>query len=157
MTLNPNWYLNATGQFQQIGGGQIGISTTTTTGFLTFLTAATTANVNLSSTGTTFTILSVTQGTSGTWLATAVLTIADGVGTNLTYAKLWDGTTVTAAGSARVEAVSPVSRTLTLTGIFQPPAGNITLSAFSNSVNAVAVLNASGYSKDCTLTAIRIG
>ena len=24
MTLNPNWYLNATGQFQQIGSGQIG-------------------------------------------------------------------------------------------------------------------------------------
>ncbi len=153
MTLNPNWFLNATGQFTQIGSGQVAISTTTTTGFLTYLTKATT--VDISPPTTAFTdIISVTQGTSGTWLATATITAFSASNINF-FPRLWDGTTVF------VSATNPNGQVgfhvaTSISGIIANPVGNIRLSIAATAAYTVK-FNFSGNSLDTSMTALRIG
>lgn len=157
MTLNPNWFLNATGQFTAIGSGQVALSTTTTTGFLTFLTKATTANITSSSTSVYTDGPSVSQGTSGTWYAVGTLTIADSASSRQWMAKLWDGTTTIASAGSQAPGTGPSS--ITLAGVISGPAGNLRMSCipFSPVATFAMQFNYSGNSNDCNITAIRIG
>ena len=156
MTLNPNWFLNATGQFTPIGSGQIALSTTTTTGFLTYVTSTSTVTINLNTTATTFDGPFVTQGTSGVWLAFGSVTISDSAAPNQTHVKLWDGTTVIASGEARVTALN-VGASVLLSGIISNPASNLKVSMVCNTATGIMLYNFTPYLKDCYLTAIRIG
>ncbi len=156
MTLNPNWFLNATGQFTPIGSGQIALSTTTTTGFLTFLSNTISSAVSLSSLvyadGP-----SVAQGSSGTWFAAGIVTPKCGAGADNYSIKLWDGTSVAAScftNGFAATATAPVS----LQGVFSSPAGNIRISvAPQGRTDGTLQVNASGNNKDSTIFVVRIG
>ncbi len=158
MTLNPNWYLNATGQFQQIGSGQIGISTTTTTGFLTFLSAASTSGGMLVASSAT-TVITLAQGTAGTWLAIGKLTATDNAAVKNWLAQLSDGTTIIDAANSTIPAINTFN-SIALAGIISAPAGNIRLTATvatSGNTTILSTANAPGISTNLSvLSVIRI-
>lgn len=122
------------------------------------LTAALGANVSMGATGTYYTGPSIAQGSTGTWLVSGQVTVQNTVGGDVVNVKLWDGATVVA--SARMHLVS-VSGTYygvcALSGVLSSPAGNlrISVSPVSRTDGAIA-FNASGNSKDSTITAFRI-
>lgn len=123
------------------------------------ITASTSADVALNNTANYFDGPSVAQGSSGTWLATGTVTVnAASPAENLIDVKLWDGTTVAASGSVTLTAGSPNAfQSVSLCGIFTSPAGNIRMSArdVTTALGKIA-FNASGNSKDSTITAFRV-
>lgn len=100
----------------------------------------------------------VAQGTSGTWLVTGQVTVYDTNAGNCQWrAKLWDGTTVIASGSA-VSLGSSGTFVIALSGRITNPAGNLRISVKDASfTTGVIAFNTSGESKDSTITAVRIG
>lgn len=115
------------------------------------------ADVVLNNTANYFDGPSVAQGTSGVWFASGKVTINDTAGGAQHLIKLWDGTTVIDSCTV-YEAATSQPTIASLSGVISSPAGNIRISvrdASSTSGNIKA--NASGNSKDSTVTAIRIG
>lgn len=157
MTLNPNWFLNATGQFTQIGSGQISISTTTTTGFLTYLASSLSSNTLCSGNGTTGP--SVAQGTSGVWYASGNVSFTDSA-TNNCSARLTDGTSIIDAGVSTVPAASQFA-SIALSGVISSPAGNIRIIATVGTTGTASLISTSNTPSPqtnlSTLTVIRIG
>ena len=100
--------------------------------------------------------ISVTQGTSGTWLVTLNFSYVNSSSVvNFNY-KLYDGTTVFASGQANNSAAGFVYNT-SVTGVITNPAGNIRAAfAVSTASGSKILFNASGLSKDYALTAVRI-
>lgn len=118
------------------------------------LTNSLAADVNLNNVANYFDGPSVAQGTVGTFLATGTVVVSDVGGGTTFNIKLWDGTTVIA--SARmlggVNAL-PIS----LSGFIASPAANIRISVQDLTFTTGLIrFNASGNSKDSTLTVIRI-
>jgi hypothetical protein len=112
-------------------------------------------DVSLNNTGTYFDGPTVAQGTVGTWFASGTITLIDTGGPANISVKLWDGTTVIA--SAFVQVSNNQQATLSLSGYLASPAGNIRISAKDASLTTGKILfNASGNSKDSTISAIRI-
>ncbi len=156
-------FLRNDGGFFPVQATDIALSTTTSTGFLSFVTSTTTAVFSLSSTATTFDIAFVAQGSTGVWLATAYWSVSDTATINQTNFKLWDGTTVIACGVTRVGAATGFSNG-SVTGFITNPSGNIKLSAVCNSatgqINA-GTINIVGtsplWTPNTAVTAIRIG
>lgn len=151
-------FLRQTGEFANVSPADIISSTTTTTGFLTFVTASTTVNISLGTTSTYVDGPSVTQGTSGTWFATGTLSIVTGGTPSVSYlAKLWDGTTAIDATAVFASVVGNIY-SLSLSGVISSPSGNLRISALPNvASNGTIVFNNTGTSRDSTITAIRIG
>jgi len=116
------------------------------------------ANVSLAATGTYYTGPTIAQGSIGTWWVSGGVTVENTVGGDVVNVKLWDGTTV--IDSRRMHLVS-VSGTYygvaALSGYIASPAGNlrISVSPVARTDGAIA-FNASGNSKDSTISAIRI-
>lgn len=116
------------------------------------------ANVSLAATGTYYDGPSIAQGTSGTWLVTGNVTVENTAGGDVVNVKLWDGTTVIA--STRMHLVSVAGTyygVAHLSGYLASPAGNlrISVSPVARTDGAIA-FNASGNSKDSTISAVRI-
>ncbi len=157
MTLNPNWFLNATGQFTPIGSGQIAISTTTTTGFLTYLTASLSTATLVAGDATTGP--SVAQGSSGTWYATGVASFVDTAAARSVSTKLSDGTTIIAS-SVTVTFGAAAINSIALSGIITAPAGNIRLIAATGTTGTLTMISTSNLivpqTNMSTLTVIRI-
>jgi hypothetical protein len=110
------------------------------------------SNVALSSAGTFVDIISVAQGSSGTWWATVNIENAESAGDILTC-KLWDGSTVfnsLAAGS------STNFDHFSMSGIITSPSGNIKLTCKSNNGDITIYNNASGLANDTNLTVVRL-
>lgn len=150
-------FLRNDGQFQQVDAGSISISTTTTTGFLTYLTKATTADVLLNNVGTYFDGPSVAQGSSGTWYAFGTVCCVDTVGQAVINIKLWDGVSVFASARSLVAALND-TQAITVAGIIASPAGNIRISANdATSTSGKMIFNGTGLSQDSNITVIRIG
>lgn len=151
-------FLRNDGQFQQVNGGDIGISTTTTTGFLTYITNTATFNTTITSTAF-VDGPSIAQGSSGVWLVCADITFFS-TGAPDVQCKLWDGAT-SIAGT--VFAISnDWYNNITLMGILANPAGNLRVSAaktvgLGGEANFRFSFNATGDSDSCVITAIRIG
>lgn len=102
---------------------------------------------------------STAQGTSGKWLATGTVTVADTAATsaNINF-KLWDGTTIIDSAAITTQNANASARaTVSLSGVISSPAANIRVSAISNTSTSSFIFNQSGNSKDCTLTVVRIG
>lgn len=114
-------------------------------------------DVSLSNTANYFDGPSVSQGTTGIWLAIGTVTMNDTTGAANFQAKLWDGTTVAASAATRsVTASGAIS--LTLAGFFTSPVANIKISCKDSSSTSGNILaNSSGNSKDSNLFAMRIG
>lgn len=116
------------------------------------------SDVSLSNTGTFFDGPTIAQGTVGVWFVSGKVTLqSGGVGVDGMQAKLWDGTTV--IDSARSDAPGAnLFTTISLSGFITSPVGNLRISVKDISTTAGAIkFNASGLSKDSTITAIRVG
>ncbi len=71
-------------------------------------------------------------------------------------AKLWDGTTVIASANVAVGAAAN-GISISLSGFITSPVGNLRISVEdSSTVNGKIQFNASGNSKDSTITAIQL-
>ncbi len=153
--MTANTWLRSDGGFFPINASNVGISTSTTTGILTFITNSLGANVGVAATATTGP--SVAQGSSGIWLAIASISVED-TGTIRSFSvTLTDGTSVLDSGIVSTPGAALFS-TISLAGVISAPAGNIRITAtVPTSGNAFMLSNGSGSSKDSTLTAIRIG
>jgi hypothetical protein len=99
---------------------------------------------------------SVTQGSVGTWFASGTVTIQGATGGSLISARLWDGTTV--FDSCNISIAVGADGIAAMSGFIASPAGNIRISVADAAVAAdgVMLFNASGDSKDSTITAFRI-
>jgi hypothetical protein len=115
------------------------------------------ADVNLSTAAQYFDGPSVAQGTSGTWFASGTVILTAGASANAFFVKLWDGTTVIASTATQASPGGAYT-TATLSGVLTSPAGNIRISARDiTATDGKLVYNQTSTSKDCTITAIRIG
>lgn len=162
------------GQFLGISGADVAwatptvdLSTSEATGILPRtkggfdadeITNALGANVNMTATGTYYTGPTIAQGTSGTWFVSGHITVENASGGDVVSVKLWDGTTVIASERVHMISVSGnYNGGVTLSGIITSPAGNLRLSASPTTRTDGAIsYNASGNSKDSTISAIRI-
>jgi len=114
------------------------------------------ADVNMNNTANYFDGPSVAQGTAGTWFVSGSVVVLDSAGAGSFAAKLWDGTNVIAS-CFQSNSGAGVSYTLSLSGYISSPAGNLRISCRDPaSTSGVIKYNASGNSKDSTITAIRI-
>jgi hypothetical protein len=114
------------------------------------------ANVALSVAGTYYDGPSIAQGTAGIWFVSGTITVNDPASTNNYSVKLWDGTTVIA--STFTTTATNYNQTFSLSGYITSPAGNLRISVKNpSSTTAELKFNSSGESKDCTISAIRIG
>lgn len=120
------------------------------------ITASLGADVALNNVANYFDGPSVAQGSTGTWFVTASVTAEDTAGAAYINYKLWDGTTVIDSGRTRYD-TSGAPRVVTLSGFIAAPAGNLKVSCQDiTSTSGVIRFNASGNSKDSTITAFRI-
>lgn len=99
----------------------------------------------------------ITQGTVGKWLVMGTVSMQDTVGASAFHVKLWDGTTVIASCIIQATGAStPVSASLQ--GVIASPAGNLRVSVKgTGSTSGFMLFNATGNSKDSSITAVRIG
>lgn len=114
-------------------------------------------DVALNNTSTFFTGPSVSQGSSGTWACTGTVTMIDVAANNNYNLRMTDGafnaTTALVGQSAQN---APV--TVTMTGVFVAPAGNIRIQVRANAATTAAIkYNLSGESRDAVLFCHRIG
>lgn len=152
MTLSANLFLNATGQFSAIGG----VSTSTSTSLFATLTKTTTATLTNASSTTFVDGPSVSQGSSGIWLAVGNVNMTGTQG-QVAYAKLWDGTTAIDSGVAAFNS-NGFSATVSLSGVLSSPAGNLRISFVSQGgLTATLPVNNTGIGFDNTITVVRIG
>ncbi len=154
-------FLRDDGWFQQVVTGDLGPSSTST-GVLSFLATSLSSDLILASTATTFDVISVSQGSSGTWFCSANATLNSGGGACEFALKLWDGTNVIATAGTFVGAAGSFIAA-SVSGVLSAPAGNIKLSAVAN-VGAAGTLvkaaTASAFGSQppaTTLTVVRIG
>jgi hypothetical protein len=115
------------------------------------------ADVALNNTGVYFDGPSITMG-QGTFLVTASITITDSAGVAGIFAKLWDGTSIIDSGTSTVPAAGRTTM-ITLCGVYNSLAGAVVkISARDvSSTSGTLLFNNTGNSKDCTITAVRIG
>lgn len=149
-----------TGNSSQTGltGGPITISGSLAVS-LTNVTNSLTGNVAVSSVAATYVDgPSANAGSTGVWYASGQVTVNQTAAAGNFNAKLWDGTTIIdsgriATGAANFRGVIP------LCGIITNPSSNIKISVNSPDIITTGVVefNASGSSKDSTVTAFRIG
>lgn len=117
--------------------------------------SAISADVALNNVSNYFDGPSINIGTTGTWLVYGHVTCSASSAT--LWAKLWDGTTVIDSAATTAASGSFVIE-LSFMGIITNPAGNLKISVKDSSETTGKILfNASGSSKDSSITAIRIG
>lgn len=120
------------------------------------ITASLGANVALNVAANFFDGPSIAQGTVGVWWVSGTISLSGTSGDNI-LVKLWDGTT-TIAGTQLTIPAGNLTATASLSGFLSAPAGNLRISARDTSnVTGLIVFNATGTSKDSTISAIRIG
>ena len=113
------------------------------------------ADVALNNTANYFDGPRVAQGSTGTWFVSGTVTLVDAGAANFAV-KLWDGTTVIASAWNRVDAAL-FQCTVALSGFITSPVGNLRISVQDQTLTTGQIkFNASGNSKDSTITAFRI-
>ncbi len=138
---------------------QLALSAPTAFPLLQKFTNSLAADVALNNTSNYFDGPSVAQGTSGTWFASGKVTIlySNAAANAVIDVKLWDGTTVIDSTQVGANTGSVQSIAVSLSGYIASPAGNIRISAKDTLVaTSVIKANASGNSKDSTISVIRI-
>jgi hypothetical protein len=121
------------------------------------LTNSTTADVALNNTGTYFTGPTIAPSTSGTWFVSGTITVRDTAGAADFHAKLWDGTTVIASVAETSDAANR-NVAIALSGYITAPSSSVRISCKdTTSTSGQIRFNATGESKDSTISAIRIG
>lgn len=125
---------------------------------LTPITDSISGDVSLNNTSNYIDGPSVAQGSTGTWFAYGTVTLQDTTaGLNAFKVKLWDGTTVIDSTFAEVNGSTNNVVVVSLGGFLASPAGNLRISVNDQTTTAGKILaNASGLSKDSTITAFRV-
>lgn len=124
---------------------------------LTSLTNSLTGDVALNNSANYFDGPTVAQGTSGTWFVSGTVTLNDSSASGTFQVKLWDGTTVIASAESSLGGLTSGIEAISVSGVITSPAGNLRISVReSNHTTGVIAFNATGNSKDSTITAIRI-
>jgi hypothetical protein len=114
------------------------------------------ADVALNNTALYFDGPSIAQGTTGTWFVSGTVTVSRAGGISTCRAKLWDGTTVIASLSSDIVNSADYGM-MTLSGYITNPVGNLRISVQDAlRTDSKIIFNASGNSKDSTITAFRI-
>ena len=149
-------FLRNDGQFQQVNGGDIGISTTTTTGFLSYISAVATTNSCSSSTSVFVIGAQVAQGSSGIWLVQGWVTVSDTAGGRSYATQISDGTNVVAYSQNTSSAATFDQQTF-LSGVIASPAGNLQIGAKPIIPVTSFTLYSSNSGGGCGIVAIRIG
>lgn len=123
---------------------------------LTSLTNTLGADVNLNNTGSYFTGPTVSQGTTGTFLVVGQVTLRDTSASAAMNVRITDGTNVHASTrSGTISSAASVS--VPISAIVTNPAGDLRIQANDpTSTSGLIQFNASGNSKDSTITVIRI-
>lgn len=122
---------------------------------LSKITASLSGDVALNNVANYFDGPSIAQGTSGTWFVSGAVTLND-TSAAVFDVKLWDGTTVIASAVTNNFAASGVI-TVALSGFLASPANNLRISVKdATNTTGKILFNASGNSKDSTISAIRI-
>jgi hypothetical protein len=98
---------------------------------------------------------SIAQGSTGTWWVSGLVTVTDTAAFDVFKAKLWDGTNVIASTAGVVRNATD-NIVLALSGFMPAPAGNLKISVIGSTATGVMKFNASGNSKDSTISAFRI-
>lgn len=98
---------------------------------------------------------SIAQGTTGTWYVVGNVNILDTAGTFQVFCKLWDGTSIIDSRVVQGTVANDVF-TAGLAGFLASPAGNLRISCISNATTTTFKFNASGNSKDTTISGYRI-
>jgi hypothetical protein len=149
-------------------GGDVGIAgnlavggNLAVTGFITSaipkFTNSLGSDVLLNNTANYFDGPSVAQGTTGTWFASGSVTVQAAASNDGYYVKLWDGTTVISSIAIFANAVGAIG-TASISGFITSPAANIRISVRDiSSTTGKILFNATGTSKDSTISAYRIG
>jgi hypothetical protein len=131
------------------GSGTLAVS-------LSSLTSSLGADVTLNNTANYFDGPSVAQGTTGTWFVSGTIAVLDTAGGAGMLAKLWDGTTVICSSNVNTTSANLLLQ-IHLSGVITSPAGNLRISCRDlSSTNGLIKFNASGNSKDSTISAVRI-
>lgn len=120
------------------------------------ITASLGADVNLGNSGNYVAGPAVAQGASGTWFVVGTVGISFATNNSNTDVKLWDGTTVIDA--VRISNATNNNGSVTLMGFITSPAGNLRMDvkdASATNTNKI-VFNATGTSKDSTITAFKL-
>lgn len=137
-------------------GAQFADGSVQTTAVGASVSASLGADVLLNNTANYFDGPSLTLG-PGKWLVTGKVTVNDANANAGILAKLWDGTTVYDSG-ANTHPGATNYIPIPLTAVITNPAGPVKISARGiTSTSAKILFNASGNSKDSSLTAVRIG
>jgi hypothetical protein len=114
------------------------------------------ANVGLTNISSYFDGPTIAQGSVGTWFVSGKVTVQDTAGAANIDAKLWDGTTIIDSGRASI-AQANFYVTISLSGQITSPSSNLKISVKDNaSTSGLIIFNATGNSKDSTITAYRI-
>lgn len=120
------------------------------------ITASLGADVTMNNNALYFNGPAVAQGTAGTWWAAGTVTAKDTTGASTFFCKLWDGTTIistavgTTGGASFLTAIS-------LSGYLASPAGNIRIDCRDiSNATGLMIFNATGNSKDSTVSAFRL-
>lgn len=131
-------------------------STSWVCGLFSPVTVSLGANVPLNNTASYFDGPSVAQGTVGKWFVSGTITLDDSAAAPTIFVKLWDGATVIASCALDMLGANKTA-SASLSGFIIAPTGNLRMSAKSNSATSLIFSNGSGNTKDCTITALRIG
>lgn len=133
------------------GGGNVAANVS-----LSSVTNSMGADVLLNNTASYFIGPSVAQGSTGTWFVSGTVTLVAGSADQFNC-RLTDGTTILASGNGATPAATPVRTTISLSSVAVSPAGNLRIECQDISTTSGAIkFNASGNSKDSTITAIRL-
>lgn len=120
------------------------------------ITASLGADVDLNNTANYFTGPSIAQGSTGTWWVSGQVTVLDTASATTFFAKLWDGTTVIASGSFSTNGAN-FAGVIALSGRIASPAGDLRISVRDIAFTTGKIkFNATGESKDSTITAVRV-
>ena len=120
-------------------------------------TASLGADVALNNTATYFAGPTVALGSVGTWFVSGKVTLRDTSGAAGFLCRLTDGTSIIDSGRTDSSAANFYT-TMHLSGYITSPAGNLRITVRDlSTTNGVIIFNASGDSKDSTITGFRIG
>ncbi len=150
-------FLRDDGWFQFPTPVDIGISTTTTTALLSFLSNSLSTSKDCASTGTTGP--TVAQGTVGTWFASGNVAVTDTVSSRNFTATLTDGAATIDGSQVLTGAANSVSN-MALSGVIANPAGNIRIVVSAGTSGSALILSTStvlAQTAISTLTVFRIG
>lgn len=132
------------------GSGSIAVAAN-----LSSLTNSLSSDVSLTNTSAYFDGPSVSQGTTGKFIAMGTVTMSASSAANFSV-KLWDGTSVIASTRVTLESGMDLV-TASLSGPITNPAADLRISVKdTNTTDGLILFNTSGNSKDSTITAIRI-